>query len=31
MTVASGYLNKVFTPVADYTNKVITDMSQKID
>lgn len=31
MKVAGYYLDKVFTPVADYTNKTINDISTSID
>jgi hypothetical protein len=31
MTVAGFYLNKILTPVADLTNKTISDVSTKID
>lgn len=31
MKVAGSYLNKILTPVADYTNKAINDISTKID
>lgn len=31
MSVASSYLNKILTPVAEYTNKTIDNISKKID
>lgn len=31
MKVAGFYLDKIFSPVAEYTNQVITDVSTKID